>query len=304
MTKSRPPFSSSFKESFKALLTSKEVWLTPACQLVFLCGKKLDDPGCARKVLLDYAHKHIPESRFFLAEDVFDALRLSGKSPDLLSVESYLARCADSVIIILESDGAKVELGAFAHDDELAKIMLTVNDARFKGEASFISDGPLKKLNKLSKLGPTIYTDLKSIGRVHHLIEGRLKRIRRKKRKRLSVLSAKDFVSLPHKERLFLVGDLIWLLSPVSHHELIALLVETIGDVSYDFLRFELSLLNSLKFITTVEIKKQNYYISASSMAKPFCEYDLDDAFELRSEAIANYHKRGNARLAGLKERE
>lgn len=300
----KPPFSSCFVDSMKALVTNEEVWLPPSCQLVFLCGKRLEEKPCARAVLLEYARKHIPQSHFFLAEDVFDALRGVGKSLDLLTVESHLARCADSVIIILESDGAKVELGAFAHDKDLVKIILAINESRFRGGDSFICEGPLKKLDSKSKLGPTLYTKFDSISRVHHLIEERLQKIRRKRRKRLVVRDAPTFRGLPGKWRVFLLADLIWLLSPISYSELIALLSEVLGKIRYDFLKFDLSLLQSLGFVATRKIGlKRWYYLSTAQMTAPFCQYDTADAFAVRAEAIGNYHKRARDRLALLRER-
>lgn len=299
-----PPFSSCFVDSFKALITSKEVWVPPSCHLVFLCGKRLDLKPSARAVFLKYARKHIRHSYFFLAEDVFQALRRIGESLDLLTIESHLARCADSVIIILESDGAKVELGAFAHEDDLAKILLVINEDRYRGGDSFICEGPLKKLDRMSDLGPTLYTRFESIARVHHVIEERLQKLRGKNRKRLSLATASDFERLPRSRRIFFLADLIWLLSPVTYRELISLFKAALGETRYDFLKFDLSLLQSLGFAARHEIApKVSYYLSALTVPYPFCQYDRGDPFAVRAEAIGNYHKRARARLALLKDR-
>lgn len=69
--------------------------------------------------------------------------------PDLLAFESDAAALSRLVVIFIESPGAWVELGAFAHDLDLCQKLLVVVPEKYRTGRSFIELGPLRRLTRL-----------------------------------------------------------------------------------------------------------------------------------------------------------
>ena len=142
-----------------------ELVLRADAVFIFTCGaasSKETGVVSAREEVMKYAHSHITDAHFFEAEAIFKKLGDKRKK-DLLSLEEELAKFSDCILIFLESPGAQSELGAFTMHDELAEIILAVNKEKYEGERSFISDGPIEKINKVSSFGEAIYTNFESI---------------------------------------------------------------------------------------------------------------------------------------------
>jgi len=291
-------------QSICAYLTSESIRVARSSQFVFLCGKSLNAEGCARRTLLEYARRHITWCKFFLAEDAIEALKESGKTPDLLTIENYLAEYADSILIILESDGAKAELGAFAHEDKLSQKTLVINEPHFRGETSFIQQGPIKKLDKESKLGETIYVRFDSISRVHDLVEERLRRVQPGQRTRLQfndLTSLKEAVS--DKQRALLIADVIGLIGPVTYGELVDILKAALGEGDYRFLTMDRSILRSLGILSRDFRLGKEHMLATTPSTKPFCEYDAGDLLQIRSQVLLSYRKRDRRRFDLLRNR-
>lgn len=115
-------------------------------QLLFVCGgnKSKRIPSHRRKRLIDFTKGNIDNVHPFLAEKVFETLKIADPKRNLLQVEQSLFALADYIVIILESPGAFCELGAFSHESEYRKKIVVINDEKFKGTSSFINDGPLE----------------------------------------------------------------------------------------------------------------------------------------------------------------
>lgn len=300
---SGPPLSSSAQTAISRYLTSNEIWVPRTAQFVFLCGKKLEAEQSGRRTLLEYAKRHLKFCRFFLAEEAIEALRETHGDLDMLQIEAQLAAYADSIILILESDGAKAELGAFAHDDALAEITLAINDKLYVDDTSFITEGPLRKLDRTSKLGPTIYTSFASISRSHDEIEKRLRSVQPKRRTRVRISSSEDLEELGPKTRALLVADLVWIASPLTYAELVRIVRDSLGEGDYSFLRLDLSILQSLHVIgAREEHGLEKLYLSNAGIT-PLCEYDKGDMVKLRSQVLASYARNSRERLRFLVER-
>ncbi len=133
-----------------ARLSSAEVnsdyFLEP---FVFICGK-------FHSRRRDYLQKHIRKTHsnvhVFYAEDAWNHVRHLPLSA--LQMESYLAKIADMVIIIVESVGTAAELGAFALNDDLRGKIFAVVDEEYKDDESFINTGPLRWLTTDSRFKP------------------------------------------------------------------------------------------------------------------------------------------------------
>jgi len=299
------PFSSSAIKLVEQAIAGNDLWLLQQSTIVFVCGARRDAPVSGRRDFLKYGEKHFPWCRFFEAEKAFDAIRrVQGRDGvDLLTLEGYLAESADAILIIVESDGAKAELGAFAHDDSIAKITLAINDVKHRDSGSFISDGPILKLDRVSKFKPMIHTRLDAIAKGLDEVSDRLERIRRRNRKRLSIGDAPGFLDLPRQQRVLLLADLIWLSAPIRYDELISLLKQVLGDGDFGALRYEVALLQALELIRVQKLEESDYFLPDPLAWEPFCEYQGVGMVAIRAAFLAGYRRRHPARLGLLAER-
>lgn len=154
-------------------------------KFVFICGKQIRDENTGKiheeerlikeknkrylikKDLIEYK---VPIDGFtqdrnvvlpVLSEELYN-----GKSEailDLLTFEKILCKLSDEVLLIIESDGTKCELGAFAADDDLAKKLCIINDIEYENTNSFISQGPIRKVKEIT--GPIIHVNYSDFDR-------------------------------------------------------------------------------------------------------------------------------------------
>ncbi|MAT59102.1 MAG: hypothetical protein CMF23_14115 [Ignavibacteriae bacterium] len=282
------------KDSFEA----NEVFLNTDSSIIFLCGKKISpEILSARELLLKYSQKHFSNYLFFLAEDFFDAYPLPS-TKDLLSIEHYLSKYSDCIIIILESESAFAELGAFSIDDEIAKNLIVINDKKFKESDSFINLGPIKKVNRVSKFGEVINTNLETITLSGHDLGQKLTKIQRKKRKRIKLSNPREFKSFDGKEKMLLLLDLVNLFEPISYSELIELLINFFGKGTYD-IQFEIGLLSALKLIA----KFDNYYVRNIRELKYYYDFEKKDSRLIKSLNINHIHKYNKVKYQHLLEK-
>jgi len=231
-----------------------------------------------------------------MAESFFELFQ-NKRGKDLLSLEDKLAEYSDCIIVVLESESAFSELGAFAIKDELAEIMLVINDKRFAGSESFISLGPIAKVDRISKFGPTIYTDMKSILAAADEISNRLARIKKGKITKIHMRSYEEFSKISPKIRMVFLLDILSLLHPLSHKELISFLKEVYGpDNSYD-INVELSLLRALDLIGQID----GYYVRKAGDHGRFIKFYYINEMTLRAQIINHYHKYSRHRASILR---
>ena len=142
------PFPKQSLLELRNCLTNDGLYLSSDATVVFVCGAKPSPKAPrARDSFLQYANRNLKSYRFFMAEDFFN-LYERRMQKDLLSVEGDIAKFCDCLIVFIESASAIAELGAFATHDELSKIMLAVNDDEHRNSDSFISLGPIAKINR------------------------------------------------------------------------------------------------------------------------------------------------------------
>jgi hypothetical protein len=284
-------------ETIKSALRKSQTFLKTDAILVLTCGKQpnQDSPG-GRDRIIDYAKSHLKQFQFFIAESVFN---LSGhKDIDLLSLEKLLLGFCDCVLIVLESQSTFSELGAFAIEDDLVKNMLVINDINFKDSTSFISLGPLAKVNKESRFGPVIHVDLKSILRAAPEISKRLSITEKKKKKRFHLGDFRKFQEAPAKVRMLFLLDMITFFQPLTHKEIISILTAYYGDQSFK-VNLDLHLLNALGLTTTIE----GYYMRPTDNQRLFFAYYGLNEISVRSDVVNHYHKYSRERVSVLKDK-
>ena len=264
--------------------------------LIFVCGSSPNSSNhSGRTTLIKYAEKHFPKFNFFMAEKFFDVYQ-NETANNLLELEEEIAQFSDCLIIVLESAGAIAELGAFSMDNRLAKKVLVINEKRFRDEISFIAQGPIAKLDKVSEFKPMIYANIASISTAIPEIENRLKIISRKYNKKVSFQDYESFSQLQHKNKMLFLLDIISLYHPLTHRELIDILSSVFGEKSFD-IQFEIGMLITL----TLVIKKDNYYVRTRNDQKLFFQYKGMNEMLLRSQIINHIHKYDRNRINLLK---
>ncbi len=262
--------------------------------LVFLCGanKSPTNPEPVRDIILQYAKRRWNQFLFFRAEEVFNATPLKG-SEDLLTLEDRLGDYSDCIIIVCESESAFAELGAFALRDNLAKNVLVINDNLFRSSQSFITLGPISRIDHISIFKPTVYADFRAILRSANEIENRLKRIQRFRRRKIKLSTKEAFQNADAKIRLLLLADIIHLLSPVKKGEVISFLKFVYGGDYYD-VRIEIALLISLGILKLLEPDLLQYIYTDSRF---FIDYSGVKPTLLRSSIIRHYFQFERTRL-------
>jgi len=273
-------------------IKENKCYLRQDALIVFVCGRDVKAVGSKRKLFLEYARKHIQGFHFLLAEDLFAVGR---READLLTIEKGLTNYSDCIVIILESESAFTELGAFAVHDDLCGMILPINDRRFSKSQSFINLGPLEKIDSIKKgLGPTIHADMASFAHCFSEVQGRLNRIKKKRRDRLGL---EEYSALVDKDkiRLLLVYDLINLFAPVSRKEILTFFKRLYGAQRFDDIYFDIQLLEALGFVSEVD----NYLFSKEPDLR-FVDFNNNKYFQLKSDVIIHYRKKSPERLKML----
>ena len=284
--------------AIKSVLGRSKTFLNTDATIVLACGKQPnpDYPG-GRDHIIRYAEKHLKKFQFFIAEKIFELI--GNTDIDLLLLEAHLLDFCDCILIVLESESTYAELGAFAIDEKLAENMLVINDSDFEACQSFISLGPLARINKISRFRPVIHTDLKSILRAVPDLERRLSKIEKKNMKSYPLTDFKEFQEeAPAKVRMLFLLDMITFFQPLKHKEIIELLKTYYGDHSFD-IHLDLHLLNALGLTTMIE----GYYLRPADNQRFFFAYHGLNEISVRSEVVNHYHKYSRERVSILKDR-
>lgn len=283
-------------DSFKTVITSTQAFLKSSSIVVFVCGAKPDAKNpTGRDTLLSYAEKNLTQFQFLIAEKFFSYYQNSGKL-DLLTIENQLAKFSDCIIIVLESSSTFAELGAFTNIKNLAKIILVVNDSRYKGVDSFITMGPLAKVNAISKFRPVIYANMESILIAAEDISQRLSTIERKRNSNVDISDYDKFANRDTKSKTLFLLDLIALFCPVSRLELIEILKWIYGDHNID-IHLELGLLAAFGLVGIDD----DLYFRKRGDARLFFSLRGLNVVRFRSDIVNSYYKYSRSRLDILK---
>lgn len=131
--------------------------------IVLLCGgfvpppkahPNLPDPDI--KSLRDAICRNYPPYEIFRPEEI-TSWQTDGIFKDLMTFETDLASICTLVVIILESEGSLVELGAFSQLPELSKKIIAIKSTDFNHDNSFINLGILRYIKVHNKKAVKIY---------------------------------------------------------------------------------------------------------------------------------------------------
>lgn len=267
-------------QQFRSLIEDQRIWRPiDDVQFVFLCGANIcpGTPSKRRQNLLDFSSAHLPHTKFFLAESIFKILEAEGHKSNILDIENELSRFADFVIIVLESESAFCELGAFATHNELRKKLIVINDIAHRPSKSFINLGPVKAVDEVSGGKHIIYykmeddgrTNGDGIGDVFSSLHGLLHKEPKRRRTRVDQYDPSSHFT---KESLRFIHDLVYFCSPVSLPEL-SRIVKILFSKSRDKqLQKHLALLCAISHVKRTDAGFYN-----SIHGRPFFDYDKFD---------------------------
>lgn len=286
----------------RSAIKLERILLQRSALLIFVCGGPTAAmPPSARQRFLQFAKVHIQDLRFFIAEDVFEALRAT-HSPDLLELEEHLATLCHCILIFVESPGAIAELGAFALDRDLAALVLPVVGVEHRHDKSFIIDGPIRKLNQVSNFRPAVFADFPSILTSAPTIRDRLSKGIPRRPDGLDLRNYQTNSRFRHRDRLFLLADIISLFAPIRFDELLEVLAVLYGAQSFQP-HIELHLLRTLGLIKQISQTPsssgitQHYYVRADRDPRTFLLYRSLNPAKLRARVICAYRKKNDGRL-------
>ncbi|MBN2564616.1 MAG: retron St85 family effector protein [Candidatus Eisenbacteria bacterium] len=282
-------------DQFSGSLKRRDTLLLKDALVVFVCGAQSDvQKPTARDRFMEYAKRHLADIQFFKAEEFLEAEPLSG-AKDLLSLEDDLAGYCDCLMVIVESPSSIAELGAFANHRELSRIMLVVNDKRYASTKSFISEGPIAKVNRVSRFKPSINASMDSVLVCAEDIKARFSSMERRRNKRVDLSTSSAFAGAAPKIRMLLLHDVIALFSPIASDEVLAVL-RSVYDGSRVSMRQELGMLETLRMVK----RSDQYYVTTPKSHRLYFAFHGTDPTALRSAAINHYYKHSRSRLGVL----
>jgi hypothetical protein len=170
---------------------------------LFICGAGLTQRASARARLIDFFREPMQAWYYDVhsPEEVFQELLVGKRETDLLSLENQLAAAADLVLLVPESDGSKVELGAFANHPALRLKLIVVQDRRFRRSRSFINAGPLRLIRAVSP-DNVLLVDLSNLGEADLVRIG--ERVRAAARQQRAATSRFDISNVLHARHFVL----------------------------------------------------------------------------------------------------
>jgi len=248
-------------------------------KFVFLCGanKGKNSMSERRKALMAFSKEHLPHVQFFLAERIFSELKHEGHKGNILDIENDISKFADVVLIVLESESAFTELGAFSHEKLRSKLII-INDKKYEKSNSFVNLGPIKAIEEAKGKKYIISYKMKqngvqvrdAIGDVFNSLFELLK----------DPLSRKSMAMEPslcnpaesfNKDSIMFIHDLIYIAGPINYKELIELLLQIFGKYNFKHLREHLAMLIEFK-----AIEKNNNLLYRSILNKCYLDYKFD----------------------------
>jgi len=122
------------RERLVSSITSPHYRFRRSEPIIFLCGGEKSAP---RDTLAAYLRKHLPNTKFFYAEPVWEVIA-TRLQLGALAMEADLAKLADLVIVIVESPGTFAELGAFSNSDVLRRKLLAIVDSEYSPPTTIV----------------------------------------------------------------------------------------------------------------------------------------------------------------------
>ena len=233
--------------------------------IVLLCGGSVkiknqpDDPDPPLSSLRDAISRSTFSYEIFRPEEI-TSWQADGIFKNLMTFETDLAAICTLVVIILESAGSLVELGAFSQLSELSEKIIAIRSNKFQNDRSFINLGILRYIAEKHKSSIKSYTwdieepssiTVEIINDVISDIEDELGKL-----KKSEVLNLKQSSHL-----IVLICEIIQYFVALKESEIFDFLNTIGGTVSKDELKRKLFLLEEFKLIRKEQYSDSTFYL-------------------------------------------
>lgn len=233
--------------------------------IVLLCGGKVNFKTSANDPDPPQASLRHAITNFHTAFEIFRPEEIpswhhDAVFKDLMSFELELASICSLVVIILESEGALVELGAFSQSPELSEKIVAICPSQFINAASFINLGILRFISQKTPTNvksypwePTRPTDIAQevIGDVAADIQQELDKLPRSQ-----VLKVDQ-----RSHVMVLMCELLRLFTALKEHEILEHLEYLGVKITRETLRGKLFLLEKFDLVKTQGYSDSRFYM-------------------------------------------
>lgn len=275
------PASSSLIKNIKSVFRNIPVYKKPDRHIIFLCGGSVKSYSRSlRYRFYKYAKKNLDQFRFFIAENATQDLS-GDEEPEFLNIadfETFVANFTDCVLIILESPGSISEVSYFSNDQNILRKILVVNDISMQHD-SFITLGPIDKVNEISYFKSQIFIDFNSPN--FSAIVTRLQERLLRQRSTRFRFALKYFSNLKHKERLYVIFQLIYIFKVLTLDGIFYCIDNLFrGDIDKREIKHILSFLVASGYLKRIAADQS--YFTVHQNIKPFLEFHKYDVSSLQ----------------------
>lgn len=230
--------------------------------IVLLCGGQVKFDAAPGAGALSLRHALASSHTGF---ELFRPEEITGWSSDglfqdLMSFERELASICSLVVIILESEGALVELGAFSQLSELSERIIAIRSSAYAGHDSFINLGILRFITAKNPTAVKSYPwDIKNPASISTEIT---QDVTSDIREELAKQPKSQLLKLtlnPHV--IVLICELVRLFIALKEHEILEYLQTSGAPTTRDALKGQLFLLTEFRIIRRQEYSDAVFYM-------------------------------------------
>lgn len=179
---------------------------------------------------------------------------------DLMSFELELASICSLVVIILESEGALVELGAFSQSPELSEKIVAICPSQFKSATSFINLGILRFISEKAPTNVRSYPwePTRPIDIAHEVISDVAADIQQE----LDKLPQSQVLKVDQRSHVMvLICELLRLFTALKEHEILEYLEYLGVKITKETLRGKLFLLQNFRLVKTQDYSDALFFM-------------------------------------------
>lgn len=253
----------------KKTISSREQPFLSAPRLIFVCGKEwVDNEETIRNYTIRTLRKcrivnHYGTQNEAVLCIIAEKLYVQDLSEDIFSFEKMLAEISDRIIIVAESPGTFCELGAFVMDEDCRRKTMVINEDNADYENSFITKGPIKKLESLNESSIIRHNGLERIKNSH---EYNFK-VQEIAKAPLTIAINDNAGSVELKSLIYELANIVELFQPVEYFEIETLYkrlkdfegytIKNTADHKIRSIRQVLSLMEKMDML----LRQDGYYI-------------------------------------------
>ncbi|AQV95615.1 hypothetical protein BJN34_17175 [Cupriavidus necator] len=267
--------------------------------IVLLCGgqvkikNKPDDPDPPLASLRDAITRRATDYEIFRPEEI-TSWHADGVYKNLMDFESDLASICSLVVVVMESAGSLVELGAFSQLPDFKKKIIAIASSDFVDDISFINLGILRYIKEYGdsrvKSYPWSVANPRAIE--GHVVDDVISDI---KDELAELKQSQTFRSHIRAHEIILICELVRLFHALKEVEILEYLHSLGLDTSKDNLRSKLFVLMEFRVIKRVQYSDSTFFMRDHEpfhkIRFSFKSEQQPDALRLGVECLEYYSK-------------